>query len=772
MVRRLPFIFMLTGIVVVALFSSGLATWAAPGTDPVRQTVPTMTPTSRPGPPSTPQPPQQDTPTPVVPTPTHTWTPEPTETLPPTSELSATPTLATAASPTGAAPSLTPLPDWDFGDAPDPTFPSLLGSDGVRHSIVEFEWLGAGVDQEHDSRQVDADLYDDGIGIPELMACTEANLEVSVTVRDRDDPQHPYDAEHLLYLNVLVDWDGDGAWGGRVSCPQGLVASEWAVRNLPVDVSSWSEGTTATVIPLQLPVGPRAGQSWARFTLSYAEVISGDDWDGRGAFAFGETEDHLLSIALSPAASAESRSPTSVAVATSTPSLSVGVPEGPAWGQSLLCLGLGLLLGIALVALLIAWRGRKDRRILVGVLVAAVILLVVGSMHFGPRLARTVLFGKPGSPTMRPTPYERIIPTATMAEEATAGSVSSTAEVIDTPAPEHSMTPPPEASGPEPQGPGSTPQFVVATPIPSSMPVRDRFGFGAAISPIDRFAVDQLHAGWYLNWRADPNPARPQGMEYAQMIRVRGTSFSPSGQDLERVIQNNPGSLWLIGNEPDVIWQDNTAPADYARLYHEAYDLLKSRDPTCQVAIAGITQPTPLRLQYLDLVLDAYQDLYGGMIPVDVWNVHGFILREERDSWGVDIPPGISADQGRLYELEDHDDMEIFREQIVAFRRWMKDRGERDKPLIVSEYGILMPADYEPGFPYEKVRDFMYATFDYFLTASDASLGYPADGNRLVQRWAWYSLSDTVYPTGNLFDPDTGQITPLGLAYASYTSSH
>ena len=254
------------------------------------------------------------------------------------------------------------------------------------------------------------------------------------------------------------------------------------------------------------------------------------------------------------------------------------------------------------------------------------------------------------------------------------------------------------------------------------------------------------------------------------MIRVQGASFNPGGRELESIIRENPGSLWLIGNEPDVIWQDNTAPADYARAYHEAYSLLKGTDPTCEVAIGGVSQVTPLRLQYLDMIIEAYQDLYGQMIPVDVWNVHNFILREERESWGVGIPPGISDDQGRLYEIHDHDDIETFREQIVAFRRWMKVHGEREKPLIVSEYGILMPADY--GFPYEKVKKFMYASFDYFLTATDNSLGYAADGNRLVQRWAWYSLSDTVYSTGNLFDPETGHITPLGLAYASYVSSH
>ena len=254
------------------------------------------------------------------------------------------------------------------------------------------------------------------------------------------------------------------------------------------------------------------------------------------------------------------------------------------------------------------------------------------------------------------------------------------------------------------------------------------------------------------------------------MIRVRGSTYHPNGQDLEKVVGSNPGSLWIVGNEPDVVWQDSVTPAEYARVYHEVYGLLKSIDPTCQVAIAGVSQATPLRLQYLDMILEAYRDLYGEMIPVDVWNVHGFILREERGSWGVEIPPGLSVDQGRLFEIDEHDDMEIFDEQIIAFRRRMKERGERNKPLIVSEYGILMPEDY--GFPYEKVREFMYATFDYFMTATDHSLGYPADGNRLVQRWAWYSLSDTNYPTGNLFDPDTGLITPLGLAYGSYTSSH
>jgi hypothetical protein len=153
-------------------------------------------------------------------------------------------------------------------------------------------------------------------------------------------------------------------------------------------------------------------------------------------------------------------------------------------------------------------------------------------------------------------------------------------------------------------------------------------------------------------------------------------------------------------------------------------------------------------------------------MPVDVWNVHAFILREERNSWGVGIPPGMMVDRGQLYEIADHADMVIFRRQIADFRRWMAERGLRDKPLIVTEYGILMPDSY--GFSPDLVGQFMADTFDFFLTGRDAETGYPADDYRLVQAFCWYSASDTVYPTPNLFDPHTRAITPLGKLFQAY----
>ena len=290
---------------------------------------------------------------------------------------------------------------------------------------------------------------------------------------------------------------------------------------------------------------------------------------------------------------------------------------------------------------------------------------------------------------------------------------------------------------------------------------------GATDWTFDEAMAQRLGMGWYLDWHVQAKPVRSDGLEFAQMIRVHGSSFSPSRAEIATALAANPGSLWLIGNEPDVLWQDKTTPEDYARRYHELFVFIRTLDPTAQVAIGGVSQVTPLRLSYLERVLAAYEKQYRQPMPVDVWNVHTFILREERDSWGVSIPPGFDGDmQGMLWEIEDHDNLDILRQQIVDFRRWMDRHGQRDKALIVTEYGILMPEEY--GFPPETVADYMRRSFDLLLNTRDPEIGYPADDNRLVQRLLWYSLSDTTYPTGNLVDPVTGELTLLGEAFAEY----
>lgn len=295
---------------------------------------------------------------------------------------------------------------------------------------------------------------------------------------------------------------------------------------------------------------------------------------------------------------------------------------------------------------------------------------------------------------------------------------------------------------------------------------RARVGFGLALGPAERFDLPSLQAGWYLDWTARKDPPRPGGVEYVQMVRLKGGKLSPDASSLQEIARANPGSLWLIGNEPDVMWQDNVTPEAYARLYAEAYRAIRAGDPTARVALGGISQPTPLRMVYLDRVLEAYREAFGSLPPVDAWHIHNFILREERGSWGVGIPPGFEEDRGWLYEVEDHGSLEIFARQIRSFRQWMADRGYRACPLIVSEYGILMPEDY--GFPPEQVEAFLRETFAFFEETRDPDIGNPVDDGRLVQRWCWFSAADPNYPTGNLFDPETGALTHLGRAFRDF----
>jgi len=310
-----------------------------------------------------------------------------------------------------------------------------------------------------------------------------------------------------------------------------------------------------------------------------------------------------------------------------------------------------------------------------------------------------------------------------------------------------------------------------------------RFGAGQKCHTVVSYNVSSLNLGWYLSWGTQASPPRPGGMEYVQMLRVSGSGYSPSGAILTDRIAANPGALWIVGNEPDCIYQDNVLPQEYAQAYHDAYSFIKMHDPTAHVTVGGIVQPTPLRMEYLDIVLDTYTALYGEPLPTDAWHIHTFILREASctaypDScWGAGIPPGIAADHGVLYTLDDIDRLDIFQDRIVQFRQWMRDRGYRDTPLIITEHGTLLPyygtLYYDSGgapFDEARARDFMYGTFDFLLTASDSNLGYAADDNRLVQRWLWYSLDDTSYG-GALFDPLTLDSMQLGTDFGAYTAS-
>lgn len=324
-----------------------------------------------------------------------------------------------------------------------------------------------------------------------------------------------------------------------------------------------------------------------------------------------------------------------------------------------------------------------------------------------------------------------------------------------------------------------------------------------------------LGVGWHLNFSSRPW-GRIDGVEYIPVVNVRqkkdgctyldGYTISPplTDEGLGALVDANPGALWIVGNEPDRgpdpdnpndpncsnRVQDDTYPEWYAQGYHDVYHFIKQRDPLAQVAIAGLVQVTPGRLQYLDRVWETYVNKYHTPMPVDVWNMHLYILPEalpDGSPGGVatialGTDPAIAIRQSgddpsrcpdpQVYCWAEHDDLGIFAEQVVAMRDWMKRHGQQNKPLILSEYSILYPTwlldEYGNYFTTERVARFMRETLAYLESAADPNLGYPQDEFRLVQQVLWFSINvsrNSAGSSSNLVDDSLTNLTALGRLY-------
>jgi hypothetical protein len=375
--------------------------------------------------------------------------------------------------------------------------------------------------------------------------------------------------------------------------------------------------------------------------------------------------------------------------------------------------------------------------------------------------------------------------------------------------------------------------FALAVPAAAESDVPLSFDSPAAVdagAPSCRYGVaaletghvnwlEQLNVGWYVNFTSTAFSGAPS-TEFAPIIRVRqqrnGCTRLPGYQtypalddaNLGAAIRSRPGALWLVGNEPDRgpglddttctnRVQDDTAPDVYARAYKDVYAYIKSIDPTAKVANAGMVQVTPNRLQYLDIVWNTYRALYGADMPVDVWNMHLYVLPEADPDGkpnnianvavGTDPSLAIRSSDGDpaqcarsdVYCYAEHDDMTAFAGQVVAMRQWMKDHGQQQKPLIISEYSLLYPYIQDPGscfvtdeygncFTPTRVMNFLNNSLDYLETAVSPELGYARDGNRLVQRWLWYSVSASgAGDVSNLTDGNAAQISLVGSTFAN-----
>ena len=171
--------------------------------------------------------------------------------------------------------------DLDFGDAPDPGFPSLLASDGARAAPGSF-WLGelgSPPSAESEAKVVDQDELDDGL-IQLLVTPGKVLVTFQAVLAESAEPR-------AAYFNLLADVNGDGRW--QAFQGQAGPVQEWAVVNQELSLTPGESQEIATEFPFLQP----GNELWFRATLT-DRPAEGPDWDGTGLFEEGEVEDYKL----------------------------------------------------------------------------------------------------------------------------------------------------------------------------------------------------------------------------------------------------------------------------------------------------------------------------------------------------------------------------------------------------------------------------------------------------------------------------------------------
>ncbi|MCG8427639.1 MAG: IPTL-CTERM sorting domain-containing protein [Chromatiales bacterium] len=157
----------------------------------------------------------------------------------------------------------------DLGDAPDPGYPTLLVSDGPRHTL-SGAILGGLRDEEADGQPTatangddsDGSNDDDGVSIPSLTVGQSATVTVTASGAGR--------------LDAWIDFNADGDWAD---------ANEQVFTSEPVTAG-------ANPLSITVPANAVGGDTFARFRLSSAGGLS-----YTGGAPDGEVEDYQLTIA-------------------------------------------------------------------------------------------------------------------------------------------------------------------------------------------------------------------------------------------------------------------------------------------------------------------------------------------------------------------------------------------------------------------------------------------------------------------------------------------
>ena len=159
---------------------------------------------------------------------------------------------------------------YDFGDAPDPGYPTLLTNNGARHIIKQGFFLGTAIDDETDGQPSTWADGDDTHHINDedgILMSPFIGIGQSVPIK--------INASAAGFVNAWIDFDANSSWGD---------AGEHILSAMPVNA-----GTNTFTI--NVPSGLKENPTYARFRFSSVAQLSYD-----GSAPDGEVEDYVIEL--------------------------------------------------------------------------------------------------------------------------------------------------------------------------------------------------------------------------------------------------------------------------------------------------------------------------------------------------------------------------------------------------------------------------------------------------------------------------------------------
>lgn len=170
---------------------------------------------------------------------------------------------------------------FDFGDAPDPPYPTLAASNGARHILGGGVYLGAGVDAEPDGQpSAGAGGDDTGVGSPVFGALVNNDDEDGIIFKTALSPgataQVDVTVSAACTLSAWFDFNADGDWA-----------------DMGEDLFPGGKALTAGVnnLTFAVPIGATVGNSYARFRCTTDGALP-----YTGLATDGEVEDYFVTI--------------------------------------------------------------------------------------------------------------------------------------------------------------------------------------------------------------------------------------------------------------------------------------------------------------------------------------------------------------------------------------------------------------------------------------------------------------------------------------------